>query len=84
MAKKQTAKSKKITARGTAAPGQRARTSDSGAFPSYCSLPEVAPRQFSPDVPPGRLELIVVLDSQVLVGAENVVPSVRSILKQFS
>ena len=41
---------------------------ESTDFPSYCDMPEVAPREFSSDINPGVMELILTLDKKWVNG----------------
>jgi hypothetical protein len=69
MKKKESAKSKKNTKASTAKKSAvYTRAEDASQFPSYCSLPETPPREFSTDVHPGRLELIVLLEDKWVNG----------------
>ena len=64
---------KELPPKSTSAPAKKTSSMSEiveapAGFPSYCSLPDVAPREFSSNVHPGRLELIVMLEKKWVNG----------------
>jgi hypothetical protein len=45
-----------------------AKSETQSSFPSYCALPEIPEKQFPPNVHPGRLELIVMMEKKWVNG----------------